>query len=259
VGVWNGFHVGTEAWSTMKYTIISLDDSRAKTKAAIRSTVELPEVTDIEFVDARDDNVFYEQIKRHPRVVQNVHWTPKRGELGIWMSQINCWKWAADNEDLLVFEDDAEVHPGFTDLFNRYISELPADWDIFSLFVPSNQRQDYGYRVVYDDNGLPRPLVRSTDKPYQFDIGLKSLARTYHGYGCVANLYSVQGAKKMLQLVQQRGVDGPVDCWMYEHAHAGRLNAYAPKPYLPMPADVNLSRQAPTTIHNTPVYVSEDK
>lgn len=61
----------------------------------------------------------------------------KFGELGIWASNVNIWKNFIDSgyEYLLVLEDDVQLKPNFVEKFLEYTSELPADWEIMTLFV----------------------------------------------------------------------------------------------------------------------------
>ncbi len=237
----------------IEYTIVSINDERAGHKEALRGLLSLPEITDIEFVNARDKEQLNRILAKYPTIRPN-QWIPKLGELGIWLSQIQCWKWLveSDTDALIVFEDDAIATGSFESILGLYVDDLPDDWDMLSLSVPDNQRQDFYYRQVYDEHGIPKSLVKAGDKPYEFEYGKPTLARAYQGYCCVATMYSKKGAQRLLELAEEYGIYTPVDCFLFLQAHAGRLEAFAPKPISPM--CVVIDWFAPTTIHTTELY-----
>ena len=207
----------------MNYTIVTIDDSRAANKEKIRSIVPLPEVTDIQFCDAR---------KEYPQVLEyTTPWSLTRGEVGIWHSHYNCWKWAAENGPLLVFEDDAILDQDFMDHFNHVVDKLPDDWDFLSLWVPPEQEQDFMYNVTFDEEGYPHANGTFYEVGASvFWIGSATIAKVYQGYSFVTTLYSQEGARKVAALAEQKGMYTTADCFLFLEAHAGRLNGYAPTP-----------------------------
>jgi len=207
----------------VKYTIVTIDDSRAANKQKIRDIVTLDEVTEIPFCDAR--------LEYPQELTFTSPWTLTRGEIAIWHSHFNCWKWAADNGPLLVFEDDAILDKDFMFHFNDLVPRLPVGWDFLSLWVPPEQVQDYQYNVTFDENGYPHTNgVIPGMMDSKFWIGSLCLAKVYQGYSFVATLYSQEGARKMRDLALQKGMYTTADCFMFLEAHAGRLNGYAPTP-----------------------------
>lgn len=232
------------------YTIISINDRAEENKADIRAKLDpIPEVTDIHFVNGNNARELVLVWRRSG--INKAEWTPKVGEAGIWLSQYACWQWLVDSdyEYLLVFEDDAKVSPNFRKALGEYLSETPEDMDFFSLAVPENQRQDFGYRIIYDENGEPKPVVRAGERGYDFTFGSKVVARVYQGYCCVAVLYSKAGAQKLIDVAKERGMYTPVDCFLYQTAHRGAVNGYAPIPKGPMPVEIDW--QIPTTVQDT--------
>lgn len=213
-----------------KYTIISLNDDRAVFKEAITRNTSSLYSWSIPAVDGRAVDLPAEIEKRGLELSH--HWgNPKLGELGVWLSNFDRWeKIAGDDYPSVVFEDDAIVSPAFTTKLALLMNELPDDWDFVALWVPEDQRIDYRYAVVYElgiprINGVLPDHVRSL-----FDFGAHRAALVYQGYGMVSLMYSPTGAAKLVDLARKHGITGPVDCWIYEQAHMGNVNGYAPKP-----------------------------
>lgn len=238
---------------SIPFTIISVNDQRAAHKEALRSLLDFPEITDIEFVNAVNREQLDRILAKYPNI-RPKEWVPKLGELGVWLSQIQTWDYLvkSEHDSLIVFEDDAIISPAIGSILAMYIDDLPEDWDFVSLSVPDNQRQDFYYRQVYDETGHPKTLIKAGEKTYEFDYGKPTMARVYQGYCCVATMYSKRGAQKLLSLAEEFGIYTPVDCFLFLQAHAGRLNAYAPKPNSPM--CVVIDWMTPTTIHTTERY-----
>lgn len=217
----------------MKFTIITLNDERLEYKRAIREYVQYSEIH-LPAVDGRYIDVDYEFGQRglvRGSLLSGYKWSnAKRGELGVWLSNYDRWRVVADmDEPLIVFEDDAVPSPFFNQDLENLMTDLPDDWDVFSLWVPENQRVDYFYEVEYDEHGHPRIAGMRTDGDSYYNIGSTKIAKTYQGYGMVANIYSPKGGQKLFELAHYRGVDNPVDCWVYEEIHKGNLNGYAPR------------------------------
>lgn len=213
----------------MKYTIISLNDERKSYKDNIRKNVGFDEVP-ILAVDGNYPGIQY-QIEARDLAISPVWPNAKLGEIGVWLSNFDRWNIVAHmNEPLVVFEDDAIVSDTFNDKFNEFVNELPSDWDFAALWVPENQRIDYLYDLVYED-GIPRINGMRDHETSLFRIpGVSRAVLVYQGYGMVSLMYSPTGGKRLVELARKYGITGPVDCWIYEHAHRGNLKGYAPHP-----------------------------
>lgn len=235
----------------MNYCIISIDNSREAKKAAIRESLSYQEHFPA-FVDARKAGEI-EKWLRNPVI----GWEPKIGELGIWLSQINVWRYIVDNDLdwMIAFEDDAILAPDGQELITKSMSCLPDDWDAFSLFTPDDQRDDYRYDVSYDENGYPR-LRSSMFLPNErslFYVGNDVVCRAAHGYSGVAVMYSQKGARRLLGAVEKRGLYSTSDCFLYIEAHTGRLEMYASHPLAKRIVTYDWAN-SPTLIHNTEKY-----
>lgn len=232
----------------MKYTIVSIDDSRQAYKDRIRKRVGLEEVY-VPATNGSEVDLNAELEKRGIEITYPGMFT--KGEIGVWLSNFDCWKWAVDNqEELLVFEDDAIPSLDFNKRLKELRSELPSDYDFLNLWVPQNQLIDYVYDVRYDEDGQPTNVGPNRNSVTSvFNFGAIRIARVYNGYGAVAVLYSPKGADFFIRRVQQVGIYTPVDCYIYQEAHAGRCTGYGPKPN--RAKLVGYDWRAETTIHGT--------
>lgn len=217
----------------MKYSIISINDNRLEYKENIRKHVglELEIVNSVDGVWMNRDS----KIEKHLNdlgLKLSSQWPLQLGEIGIWMSNFLHWERVSKmNEPLIVFEDDAIINEHFAADTGNLLSELPEEWDFCALWVPDNQRQDYRYNLRYNEHGTPEIFgTRPNGLPSYFDFGAINLANVYQGYGMVAMMYSPMGGKKLVELSKKYGLRNPVDCFIYEEAHKGALNGYAPKP-----------------------------
>ena len=210
----------------MKYNIISINDERWKYKNKIRAYAEIPEVR-IQSFNAHEMDL---RSGLRLRNIEINNWGPKIGELGVWLSNFDCWDTVGMmDEPLVVFEDDAIIDPHFFFKASGILEDLPDDWDFCALWVPENQRQDFTYEVTYDHQGDP---IITGHRDYEDSLfwHTKRVARVYQGYGMVSLMYSPSGGKKLVDLAREYGIYTPVDCFVYQQAHMGNLNGFAPTP-----------------------------
>lgn len=216
----------------MKFNIISINDDRKAYKDAIRSQIGIDEVHVPAFNAYKEDPLA--GIKARGLELKPEWNNAKKGELGVWLSNYDCWGYCDMlGEPLVVFEDDAILTPDYNMRFSLLMDELPSDWDFAALWVPGNQLVDYDYDVSYDEAGNPRIGSERKYGPdsYYYRPGTNYAALVYQGYGMVSLVYSPDGARKLVDLAHKRGIDGPVDCWVYQEAHKGNLNGFAPYPW----------------------------
>ena len=231
----------------MKYNIVSIDDSRKEYKETIRARVKLKEVP-IPAVDGKAVDLQAELDKRE-LFLEGYH--PTRGELGVWLSTFDCWQWARDNdEELVVFEDDAIPTAQFNQFLEEFRSELPVNWGFLTLWVPENQYYDYLYDLEYDSTGGWQKVGNDrTGFTSIFNYGAIRLSKVYQGYGNVATLYSPMGASRLINHARTNGISNPIDCWIMDRAHTGVIDGYSPKPH--WAKAVRYDWAAETTVHNT--------
>lgn len=232
----------------MKFTIISIDERRAPYKEVIRKFAGMEEVH-MKAVDGRQEDV-KEQMMSRGLWVNN--WSPSRGEAGVWMSNYDRWLYTSTlDEPLVVFEDDAIIRGDFKDRVDAVLSVLPEDWDYCTLWVPENQKIDYYYDVIFNSVGDPMPVGPNRNNETSLFRYNNSdiVSLVYQGYGMVSLMYSPKGGQKLASLAQRTGIYTPVDCWIYQQAHMGRLRGFAPHPQ--NAEIVQYDWLAETTVHNS--------
>lgn len=233
----------------MKFTILSINDDRIKYKQSILKNVRFPYESVVCFDATKQDPL--EEIEKNGWVLhREPDWTPKAGELGVWISTIRSWQKCIElDEPLIVFEDDAVVEENFMRDLEALMVDLPEDYGYLSLWVPPNQYQDYTYKVTYDNRGMPTVEGRvrvARDSP--FYIGKSNIAKVYQGYGNVATLYSPDGARCLIKHLEKHGMYAPVDCFIHMAAHAQAVRGYA---HMPDKGLVGYDWSQETTVHNT--------
>ena len=218
---------------SLKYAIISIDDSRATLREAAASKLEdsgfepLPVPTGI-YVDGRVPGAIQREIDECGWEItgSNFH----NGELGIWFSNLNTFErsFYTRQEYLLVLEDDAVVMPVFEKIAPLVLDELPVDCDFFAWAIPNDQKVDYYYNRVFNSAGgweiVSHQRHRYTGSPHY--IGANFVCKAYQGYHAVAMMYTKEGMRKILDLVRQQGIRTAFDLFLFEEHHKGNLNGY---------------------------------
>lgn len=230
---------------TRTFGFITINDDRIVKKEATRELLANWDEIVIPCVDGSN----LDNLTEGKKQFRNDHaWFGKPGEYGVWLSQINAWKTIIDyGRPVLVLEDDAILTPHFEETFDHYMSQVPDDFGLFTVFVPENQYGDYNYEYTCDENGhfIGAAQGHPSGAPSIVLPG-KDICRAYQGYGCVANYISPLGAAALLDYALDRGIDTPVDCFIFEAYRAKKLDAYSFRPGFPRLADVDWS--APSTI-----------
>ena len=152
----------------------------------------------------------------------------------------------------MLFESDAEPHKDFDFLMNKYLPQVPDDWDLFALCTPYNQDGDYHYQYTYDQYGTASGHKFYANCAPYYDIGQQDVCRVYQGYCAVAMMYSKQGALKLLRQFKERGVWSSGDCQILQICKGTEpepFNGYTIKPGLTKPVTVDFHNK--TTIHDT--------
>lgn len=157
-----------------------------------------------------DVSNFYKScnIKIHPLGHFGTGWKP--GELGIWASNYTAWKnfLKTDYEYIILMEDDIVLSSNFNEKLKEYITELPNNWDVFTVYIPETGN------------------VRYEKRKHEFLIDKENICKVYQSWSCLCYVVSKNGAKKLLKEVQ-RGVKSPLDHFLFYNR---RLNVYAIKP-----------------------------
>jgi len=195
----------------MKYTIIHINDRAADNMTRTKDILKNHEyVSDIKFYNAKTDDLS-DVLKSYnftDKPNSNTRRTFLSGEYGIWASCISVWKYMVENnvKSLLVFEDDAILSIHADKILSTFCKELPADWDFLSLY--------YG------------PKQNEFDK--HTNINRNHIHRSYNQIASfVGMMYSLNGAKKILDILESETINDAVDNYIYDKSREKKLNGYS--------------------------------
>jgi len=135
---------------------------------------------------------------------------PLPGEYGVWVSTINLWKYIVDNsiETLLVLEDDIILQENFLENLNLCLNDLPKNFDFLSLYYFQGQNEE----------------------SEMVNIGSEFIQKSNNQYSAAqAMIYSYVGAKKLLKLINRKGMEYTNDCFIYRQSLEGLVNGYSIK------------------------------
>jgi GR25 family glycosyltransferase involved in LPS biosynthesis len=152
------------------------------------------------------DNEGIDRSKWHPYDGRTSQ--PLPGELGIWVSYINIFKYIIEKkiEKLLIIEDDATLADNFVEQMLLCLNDLPKDFDFLSL------------SYFADQNNF-------TEKT---DIGSKYIHKSLNQYSsAVGIIFSLHCAKKILKLLKRYGMEYTNDCFIYHHAQKEAINGFS--------------------------------
>ena len=200
----------------MKYTIMHVND-RAKENMDYNKNI----LKNFEYVN---DIIFYNGNEGNGYDVLNYmgvdcgSWNPYDGrslppfpgELGVWVSTINIWKYIIANkiDKFLILEDDITLKEDFLDRLDDCLNDLPENFDFLSLYYFKEQNFD----------------TEDTE------IGSKNIKKSNEQYSAAqATLYSLKGAKKLLKLIKRKGLEYTADCFIFKQSHIGLVEGYSIK------------------------------
>lgn len=131
----------------------------------------------------------------------------KYGELGIWASNYTAWKnfLKTDNDYLILMEDDITFNQDFFPLLEKYLNELPENWEFFSFFSPADQHHKYNDFISFSEN----------------------TSFLYQDWSCLCYVLSKKGAEKVLSMMQTK-INLPLDWFFYRQKE--KFYGYSIKP-----------------------------
>ena len=126
-------------------------------------------------------------------------WNVSAGVIGVWASNFLAWKkfLESDYDTLFIFEDDIILSKNFKGITEKYMQELPEDWEFFSLFVADDSLFAYKDEV--------------------HNIGQHNVCRSYQQWSCAGYAVSKRGAEKALQDLRTQGATVPVDWYVFNY------------------------------------------
>jgi GR25 family glycosyltransferase involved in LPS biosynthesis len=129
------------------------------------------------------------------------------GEVGIWASNWLAWKSFIESEYdyLILMEDDIVLYENFLPELERYMKQLPENFDAFHAFCPSDQNHKYDLSMDFSDE----------------------VCSSYQDWSAACYVVSRSGAQKMMYFAS-RGIRLPLDWFMFRQKHL--LSVYTLKP-----------------------------
>ncbi len=200
----------------MKYTIMHVNN-RAKENMDYNKNIlkNFEYVNDIIFYNGNEGNGY--DVLNHMGVdcgswnpYDGRSLPPLPGELGVWVSTINIWKYIIANkiDKFLILEDDITLKEDFLDRLDDCLNDLPENFDFLSLYYFKEQNFD----------------TEDTE------IGSKNIKKSNEQYSAAqATLYSLKGAKKLLKLIKRKGLEYTADCFIFKQSHIGFVEGYSIK------------------------------
>jgi len=190
------------------YHIINVNNARQHKVDDIERKVLSARLT-IPSVNAYDESSIGDFQKRNPEFYLAGPWF-KQGEIGCFASHYEFWKYVRDNkiESAIVFEDDATVHDNFNTRVSHLLKLLPETYDVFSIFVSSDQAPRYNNEQAF----------------------IRQIAKGYQDWSTLCYAVPLKGATRLCELLQEYGVTEPVDHYIFRKGHAGLLSVYTLPP-----------------------------
>lgn len=203
---------------TVGYTVIKIDDraTTSLTDLHVKMASAFAYRDDITFFDGRvnDVNEFFKSRDININWCAdlfglNPHTTPT--ELAVAASHILGMEYILNNniDELIVFEDDVELHNNAAKILSNCLADTPQDYDFLA---------DSSYEPHYEE-------LSTEDRP----IGIESkyvcksyLQDAHSGF----MLYSRQGAKNIIDYYKKFGVMCAIDTFLFWLSRRGSLNGY---------------------------------
>jgi len=122
---------------------------------------------------------------------------PSAGVVGVWASNYKAYKkfLESDYDTLILFEDDITISKNFQLVIEIYMRQLPVDWDFFSFFVPDDSL------FAYNED--------------THTIGAENVCISYQQWSCAGYMVSREGARKAVEDIESRGINCPVDWYIF--------------------------------------------
>ena len=162
---------------------------------------------------------------------------PNSGVIGCWASNYTAYKnfLNTDKDMLIIFEDDIYLSKNFRFILERYINQLPEDWEIFSPFVPDDSL--FAYNQSRDD------------------VGAEDICKSYQQWSTATYVINRAGAKRAIENIESSGITAPIDWYIFnfrmkQEDNQMRFNTYTIKPKAYKPVNLQIEAAGYSLIHN---------
>jgi len=207
----------------MRYVILSIDDSRKKYTDSIRRQLCDWEEVKVDCVNGNDKDQLDSAIEEFGVTIG-----PERkvGQIGCTLSTLRAL--SADNEPVLILNDDALLSENFSEEFSRRLSTLP-EYDVFSAFIPRDHDWYFYSGVTLKDRitNLENQHYSNGHPMFQSN---GTTCRAYMRYGGVALYFTPNGKDKYLSM---RHLEKQMDDALYLANYHHTMKVYTSVPHLP--------------------------
>jgi GR25 family glycosyltransferase involved in LPS biosynthesis len=151
------------------------------------------------------------------------NWPSSVGSIGVWASTYFAFKSFLETEYdcLIIFEDDVALSKNIKSILTKYTNELPTNWDFFSFYCPDDSL--FAYNPTYHD------------------IGKENICISYQQWSSAGYIVTRQGAQKAIADIESRGINAPIDWYIFNFRmkhedNQMSFNTYTVKPnkYMPL-------------------------
>lgn len=245
-----------------EYILIKINDKRIDTQNKIISDLSEFNRHYVECVDGQDQDAIRKFFINNPNIKET---RPIRyGYAGHWISFLNAFRYIVENniDSLLIVEDDAILSKTFIEDLEKYMSEVPNDYDFFMAY----QSLPHIHNCIFPKERIASKItvhgqsVQTFGKIHEdWQIGSKYVVRAYQSFGSVGQIFSYNGAKKFIELTEKNGFGksrwevGSLDRAMYMYSFAGLLNGYQPSPYSGLKKLITIKNSIPGTSNETQI------
>jgi len=162
---------------------------------------------------------------------------PSSGVVGVWASTYLAYKkfLESDKNLLIIFEDDIVISKNFKGIAEMYLNQLIPLWDFFSFFVPDDSL------FAYNES--------------EHDLGEENICKSYQQWSCASYAVSRRGAEKAIADVKSRGINCPVDWYIFnfrmkQEENQMKFNTFTVKPQVYKPIKFLSEAAQHSQIHN---------
>jgi GR25 family glycosyltransferase involved in LPS biosynthesis len=202
----------------MKYCIINATDRAKDNIENIKSKLfNFDFIDDIKYYTVKDNYAGF-LLQNGIKLDADYINQPIRGYLAYWATIVSIWTYIIENniDSILVFEDDAVLNDTFLDIYNKSITDLPIDFDFLSLHTL--KVDDLVHNVVDNASEIGSNYIHKANNVIA---------------GAQAMVYSKNGAKKYIKMLQSEGIKLNSDRDIYNRVRDNKLNGYIIRPEIP--------------------------
>lgn len=182
-------------------------------KLHILSQFEKHNISDYEFIEIDRDEIYKHNISMFQENYNN-------SQIAISLSHFYAYKQISNNYDNgLIFEDDVILNENFTDILNKYMTQLPKDYDMLFLGDGCNLHIE-NHKLISNQHIYEKCV-------YPTSWGGNGASRC-----CDSYIISNKCANKLCEYINnlESKIRLPIDWWLNEGARDNNFKVYWAEP-----------------------------